>query len=119
MLRFINTLILGLLLLVLVGLALANRDIVTLEAIPSSLAGWIGVDWTIRLPLFLVILLAVLLGLVIGLVWEWLRESAQRAEHSRTQHQLNRTQQELCDLKSEAAPQRSRDDILALLDDGK
>lgn len=119
MLRMINTLILGILLLALIALALANREIVTLEAMPSEIAQWLGVDWTIRLPLFFVILLAVLLGLVIGLVWEWLRESRQRAEHTRVQHELSRAEQKLAAIKRDTAPQRSRDDILALLDDGR
>lgn len=119
MLRLINTLFLGLLLLVLVALALANRDMVTLQAMPDELSGWLGVNWSLPMPLFLVILLSVLVGLVIGLVWEWLREAGERAEHARLKQKLTRAEQELDQIRRANAPQGKRDDILALLDDAK
>lgn len=118
MLRILNLVILGVIFIALLGLAFANRALVTLEAMPASLAAWLGVDWTVRMPLFLVILLAVLLGIVIGLVWEWLRESAQRAEAARLGHELRRAEQQLAETRRDLpAAQKTRDDILALLND--
>ncbi len=118
MLRILNLLILGMLLVVLLGMAFANREMVTLEAMPASLATWLGVDWSARMPLFLVILFSVLLGLVIGLVWEWLREAGQRAEAARLGTELKRAEQKLAETRRDLAPaQKTRDDILALLDD--
>lgn len=117
MLRLLNLLILGMLLVVLLGMAFANREMVLLEAMPAALATWLGVDWTVRMPLFLVILFAVALGLVIGLVWEWLRESGQRAEAARLNHELKRAEQQLATTRASLpAEQKTRDDILALLD---
>ncbi|MFB2595034.1 lipopolysaccharide assembly protein LapA domain-containing protein [Paracoccus sp. p4-l81] len=118
MLRVLNLVILGALLIVLLGMAFANREMVMVEAMPATLAAWIGVDWSVRMPLFLVILMSVLLGLVIGLVWEWLREYGQRAEAARTQAELQRTRQQLAETRNTLpAEQKSRDDILALLNE--
>ena len=118
MLRILNLVILGLLFVVLLGLAFANRTLVVLEAMPPSLAQWIGVDWTVQMPLFLVVLMAVLLGIVIGLVWEWVRESGQRAEATRLGQELKRTEERLAETRRDLpAGQKTRDDILALLND--
>jgi uncharacterized integral membrane protein len=54
----------------LVVLAMANRDLVTLTLLPQELALWSGVDLTIDLPLFVVILGGVatgFLGLRLGM----------------------------------------------------
>ena len=62
----------------LVVLAMANRDPVTLTLLPQELALWSGVDLTIELPLFVVILGGVATGVLWGFVWEWLREHRHR-----------------------------------------
>jgi putative membrane protein len=69
----------------LVVLAMANRDPVTLTLLPQELALWSGVDLTIDLPLFVVILGGVATGVLWGFVWEWLREHRHRAA-AKTNH---------------------------------
>ena len=71
MIRALRLLFLGLLAVVLIGLALANRQIVTLRVLPLEAGSFLGWDWAVQVPLFLVILAGVLLGLLIGFVWEW------------------------------------------------
>ena len=50
--------------LILVGIA--NREIVTLQAMPTPLADFLLISPTVQLPLFVVILLSVGAGLLIG-----------------------------------------------------
>lgn len=110
--RIIRSLFLIVLLLVLIGLALANRQMVTLAALPPD---WVpGLTVTVTVPLFLVIILAIMAGIVIGLIWEWLREAGLRAESGRRQAEIDRLQREVGGLrKTHAAPE---DEIIAILD---
>ena len=64
--------------LALIVLAIANRQVVTLQILPSDLAASFGILGVISLPLFLVVLLGVLIGLFLGFVWEYLREHKYR-----------------------------------------
>jgi putative membrane protein len=77
--RAIKYLFLIVVAIALVVLAMANRDPVTLTLLPQELALWSGVDLTIELPLFVVILAGVCHGHSGGFVWEWLREHRHRA----------------------------------------
>jgi putative membrane protein len=101
----------------LVILALANRDPVTLTLLPQELALWSGVDLTIELPLFVVILGGVATGILVGFVWEWLREQRHRSA-ARTNHRearkLEREVEALRGKKNEG-----RDEILALVEDAE
>ncbi|MBE0412931.1 LapA family protein [Yoonia sp.] len=99
--------------LILVGLA--NRGVVTVRALPSSLAELFGVSPDIALPLFVVIMLGVGAGLLIGFVWEWLREHRQRAEARAQARELAALRQEVAQLRGAAAKTKG-DDVLALLD---
>ncbi len=104
---------------VLIVLAIANRDPVVINLLPADLALWLRIDLSISLPLFLIIFGAITAGLVLGFVWEWLREHRHRADAWRAKRDATRLSRELETLKGEARAKEGQDDILALLEDGK
>lgn len=113
--RYIRYAFLGALAVVLVTLALANRDIVTLNLLPGELATLSGISLSIQLPLFVVIFGAIIAGLLIGFVWEWMREYKHRSAavtHKREKEQLAR---EVDKLKVDKA-KKEGDEVLALLE---
>ncbi|MDO5622966.1 MAG: LapA family protein [Paracoccus sp. (in: a-proteobacteria)] len=111
--RLIRLIFVVLLALVLIAVALANRQVVTLNAFPAQFGQYLGGTWSVQLPLFLVILLAVLIGMVAGLVWEWLREAHLRREVSYREAELARLKQS----PGHHAPNlRPQDEILAIVD---
>lgn len=101
--------------IVLIGIALANRGVVTLNMFPAQMGTYQGVDWALRMPLFLIIFLAIAFGMVMGLIWEWLRESGLRAEAARKANELARLEREMGHLQKRqvVAP---KDEVLAILD---
>lgn len=101
----------------LVVVGLANRGLVTLRAMPESLANLIGTSPDVQLPLFLVIFLAVAVGLLIGFVWEWLREHPLRVEGRAQAQKAQALRRELGRVRSEQT--KGGDDILALLETTK
>ncbi|WP_304615328.1 LapA family protein [Paracoccus sp. (in: a-proteobacteria)] len=112
--RYLRLLFVVALALVLVAVALANRGAVTLSLFPANFGQYLGGDWSLQLPLFLVILGAFALGMLAGLVWEWLREAHIRREARLRQAQVDRLEAELGHLRQRhAAP---KDDVLAILD---
>ena len=113
--RYIRYLFLGLLAVALIAVALANRDIVTLRLLPEALAQLVGVERSVRLPLFLVIFAGILGGLAIGFVWEWAREMRIRGEAQRRAREVRKLEREVDRLKGEKY--EGQDDVLALLDD--
>ncbi|WP_197915805.1 lipopolysaccharide assembly protein LapA domain-containing protein [Thiosulfatihalobacter marinus] len=113
--RYIRYAFLGTLGAVLVAVALANRDIVTLTLLPQALGDLIGVNMSISLPLFVVIFGAIVAGLLIGFVWEWMREHRHRADKSRAERELHQTRREMRRLKGKQAG--NKDEVLALLDE--
>ena len=112
--RFIRLLFVVLLALFLIGLALANRNMVTLSAFPANFGQYLGGQWTITLPLFLIVFGAFALGMLAGLVWEWLRESHIRREARAQADKNQRLENEVGALRVEhSAP---RDEVLAILE---
>lgn len=112
--RILRLLFMALLALVLIVVALANRQIVTVSAFPANIDAWIAGDWSLSMPLFLVIFLAMLVGMVLGLVWEWLRESQIRAENARRARDIAELEREVGTLRSRNV--QPRDEVLAILD---
>jgi uncharacterized integral membrane protein len=76
---------------VLIVLALANRDAVTLSIDPFTPATSI---YSIQLPLFLVILLSVAIGLIIGSVADWFQQGRYRREARHGRAELRRLEEE-------------------------
>lgn len=113
--RYIWYTFLALLAIVLVTVALANAELVTLRLLPATMAGFLGLSWQITLPLFLVVFLGIAAGLLIGFVWEWWREHGYRAEMRAEKRRRERLEREVSQMRTSS---RKGDDVLALLDDG-
>ncbi|SLN64749.1 hypothetical protein PSA7680_03418 [Pseudoruegeria aquimaris] len=103
--------------IVLVSIAVANRQVVTLHLLTDDIAGLIGVQATIQLPLFLIVFGGIVAGLLIGFVWEWFREHKHRAEAAREKREKARLAREVERLRETKA--KPEDEVLALLEDGK
>lgn len=114
MMRALRLLFLGLLAVILIALALANRDIVTLRVLPAEAGSFLGMDWAVQVPLFLVILAGVILGLLIGFVWEWMREARLRRTAVRSTRKAAKLEAEVKSLRQEK--EGPKDDVLALLE---
>ena len=99
----------------LISVALANRDMVTLQVLPQEVAGWFAVNPSVNLPLFLVILGSIVAGLLVGFIWEWIREYGERAEKARLARETRRLEREVARLKGEK--HQGKDEVLALLDE--
>lgn len=115
--RLIRLSFVVLLAIILIAVALANRDVVTLNAFPANLGQYLGGQWAISLPLFLVIFLAFALGMLAGLIWEYLREAHIRREARRRSGEVQRLEQEVNHLRDRHA--NPRDEVLAILDQPK
>lgn len=100
--------------IVLVSVALANRDLVTLNLLPEGLAEIFGVNQSISLPLFVVIFAGIVVGLLIGFFWEWMREHKHRADARRKGREAHQLEREVKRLKGEK--HKGKDEVLALLD---
>jgi uncharacterized integral membrane protein len=110
--RYLRYLVLVALALVLVTVALANRDVVTLRLLPPDLAALLGIDQAVQLPLFAVIFGGIVAGVLIGFVWEWLREHKYRVVAAEKSREAARLAQEV----ARVAPTPPKDEVLALLD---
>ena len=112
--RYLRMLFVAVLAILLLTVALANRQIVDVSLFPGQFGQYLGGTWSARMPLFLVILLSLLIGMVLGLIWEWLRESHLRQESNRRAFELRQLEREVGGLRTtHAAP---RDEVLAILD---
>lgn len=112
--RFLRLLFIVLLAIILVAIALANREIVTLNAFPANLGTFLGVRSSIELPLFLVIFVAVAFGMLAGLIWEFLREANIRREARNRSAEVSKLESEVGSLRDRHA--NPRDDVLAIVD---
>lgn len=113
--RYIKYALLAAIAVVLIAVSLANREMVTLELLPSDLAGLVGINHSVSLPLFVVIFGGVGVGLLIGFLWEWIREYKQRAQAAAQTREMDRMRREIKRLKG--AQSEGKDDVLALLDE--
>jgi len=111
--RYIRYLVLAVLGIILVTVAVANRDPLTLRLLPEEMSGLLGYSWEITLPTFIILLVAVCFGVVLGFVWEWIREHKHRSAAA-TERKMRES------LEKEMGPRRSNesggDDVLALLE---
>lgn len=114
MIRTLRYLFLGLLALMLLTVALANRTPVALRLLPDDVGVFLGLSGAIELPLYLVIFGGIVAGLLIGFVWEWFRESKHRSNSSIKTREVSRLERELAVLRDTKPEQQ--DDVLALLD---
>ncbi|WP_321364733.1 LapA family protein [uncultured Celeribacter sp.] len=113
--RYIRYAFLAALAVVLVTVAIANRDMVTLNLLPADLAVLSGVSMSISLPLFVVIFGAIVAGLLIGFVWEWMREYKHRSAASTHKREKEQLAREVSKLKTDKA-KKEGGEVLALLE---
>lgn len=117
MFRYLRYLVLAVIAILLIVMALANREAVVINAFPSDLAALLGLTWQIQVPLFLVIFGGIVGGILIGFVWEWAREHKHRVVAKGATKQVSRLERELALMRdAHSVPQ---DDILAILDKPK
>jgi lipopolysaccharide assembly protein A len=109
--RTLKLLLLGLILLAIVVLALANRDPVTLHLLPEGMARVMPLS--IQVPLFAVSLVSIVLGMAIGYLLEWLREHKHRRRASQKTREAAQLNREVEKLRKESG--KAGDDVLALL----
>lgn len=112
--RYLRYLFLSVIGVLLITLALANRQIVTLRLLPEELAGVFNLSGELPLPLFLVIFAGIVVGLLIGFVWEYLREYKHRSALSRRGREVNKLEREVRRLKGQSGD--GKDDVLALIE---
>ncbi len=111
--RYIRYLVLGVLAIILITTSIANREPLTLNLLPDEIAGLVGFNFDITLPVFAVILGSVIFGLALGFVWEWVREHKHRATAATERRERQRLESEV---KKVAPSKDSGDDVLALLE---
>lgn len=114
MIRLFRVLIWAAVGLLLLLVAMANRQPVSVQALPQDIAAFFGVSWAASVPLYLVLFGGIVVGLLIGFVWEWMREHKHRVVASTKGRDVARLERELAGLRD--AKGQPQDDVLALLD---
>ncbi|MFO1207961.1 MAG: LapA family protein [Amaricoccus sp.] len=109
--RTLKLLLLAVILIVLVVLALANRQVVTLHLLPEGMARVLPAS--IDLPLYVVCLLSMVVGVLIGYLFEWLREHKHRRRASRQAREAARLNAEVERMRKQTG--RGQDEVLALI----
>lgn len=112
--RYIRYAFLGVLAVVLVAIAMANRSMVDLQLLPDQLAALLSFQAGISVPVFLVFFAGIVAGLLIGFFWEWLREHKHRAAAAERKAELRRLEREL--KRTQAERDKHKDEVLAILD---
>jgi putative membrane protein len=114
MMRYLRYAFLAVLAILLITVALANREPVTLRLMTDDLALATGLTSSVTLPLFIVIFGGILAGILIGFVWEWFREHKHRAAAATHRREKDRLQREVSRMKQTGSD--PDDEILALLE---
>ena len=117
MFRYLRYLVLAAIAVVLVTMALANREPVVIKLMPDDLAAALGFNWQIGLPLFMVMFGGIVGGILIGFLWEWLREHKHRVHATTKTREVAKLERELAGLRD--AKGQVQDDVIALLDSKK
>lgn len=113
--RYLRYLVLALIAVALLTVALANRDAVTVQALPEGVAAVVGMNWSVDLPLFAVIFGGIVGGVLIGFVWEWLREHKHRAAAARRAREVETLRAQV-ERQRSTAPTTPADEVVALVD---
>ena len=111
--RYIRVIFLTCLSIILLTLAVANRELVDIRILPSELDGFFPGGMVFSIPVFVLFLCGVIFGLFVGFVWEWIREMKHRSASSRKSKELAKVENELSQLKRESG--QNEDEILLLL----
>ena len=111
--RYIRVIFLTCLSIIILTLAIANRELVDIRLLPSELEGLFGGGMIFSIPIFVLFLCGVVFGLFVGFVWEWIREMKHRSASSRKSKELAKVENELSQLKRESG--QNEDEIMLLL----
>ena len=117
--RYVKYLILLVLGLGVLTLALANRSPVTINLLPDDAAAFLGWNYALEAPLFVVILGGVLVGLVIGFIWAWLREYRHRAAAARARAEADRLEREVEATRRKVTGGSEEAELMELIDGRK
>jgi len=109
--RFIRYSILGIFMIVLVSLALANRSSVMVALLPKDLP--FATNFQVELPLFAIIFAAIIVGLVLGYLMEFFREHKYRRQAAVKNRETAQLSAQVALLKKESG--KDDDDVLAIL----
>jgi uncharacterized integral membrane protein len=109
--RTLKLLILAVILVVLIVVALANREMVTLNLLPAGMAR--VMPFSVQVPLFVVGLAGVVVGMLIGYIFEWLREHKHRRRAAEKAREAQRLSSEMDRLRKTTG--KHDDDVLTLL----
>ena len=115
--RYVRYAFLATLAIVLISVSLANSAPATVQLMPGALAGPVGFNPSITLPMFLIILGGIVAGLVIGFVLEWMREYKHRKTASVKAREVRKLEREVGRLKDEK--HKGKDEVLALLEEAR
>jgi uncharacterized integral membrane protein len=112
MLRKIVTAIIVIpLLIVVVGFAVANRQVVTVSFDPFSSA---NPAYAVTLPLFIIIFVLLIIGVIIGGVAAWMRQASWRRSARRLDAQVRDLHNEIDAMRSSARPNEPQQPPLVL-----
>lgn len=109
--RTLKLIVLAIILVVLVVIALANRELVTLHLLPSGMSRVMPLS--VQVPLFVVGLAGVVVGMLIGYIFEWLREHKHRRRAVQKAREAQRLSNEMDRLRKTTG--KHDDDVLTLL----
>ena len=113
MTRYIRVIFLTCLSIIILTLAVANRELVDIRILPSELEGFFGDGMIFSIPIFVLFLCGVIFGLFVGFVWEWISEMKHRSASSRKSKELAKVENELNQLKRDSG--QNDDEVLLLL----
>lgn len=113
--RYIRYLILAILIVLLVSFTMGNMQPVTVNLMTERLSSLVGFNYSLTLPLFLVLMGGVAVGLVLGYLFEWIREHKHRREATTKAREARRLERQVEKLKKEK--HKDNDEILAILEE--
>ena len=113
--RYLSYVIIGVLLVLLVTLSVANMQPVTLRLLPDDLMDIMSYQQSVTVPVFVVVWAAMAVGLGMGYVIEWFREMRIRSAAARQARELKKLEREVKRVKGQR--DEGKDEILALVDE--
>ena len=81
--RYIRYACIAIFAVALILIALANRQVVSVQMLPRELSAFAALNPSYEVPLFVVIFGGILAGLILGFIWEFIREAKERAAAAR------------------------------------
>ncbi|QPH55234.1 lipopolysaccharide assembly protein LapA domain-containing protein [Pontivivens ytuae] len=109
--RVLKMILLLALAVIIIMLAVANREPVVVELLPTQFQFITG--WSTQVPLFVVMIVMAAGGFTLGWSWEWLREQRTRTIAARRRRQIAELEAEVQTLRKDTG--REEDEVLALL----